>query len=191
MKLDGLRSLNDSMKRGNIDRYHFEYRHSRAVFDVFFFIDEEPFILLFGAKGHAFSFELKVWRGFEIDPLLPYANYLRLCEILNLRYDPANRFSPRGFFEQFNREIPKVAKVNSHARPQDIAKYRRCVEEEDKIYFLSWRNNNARDERVSEANLRKTKDLLGTKAYDICFAKNISSCWTDDPAFAKTAQLPD
>ena len=45
MKLDGLVALYKSMKNQDIDRYRFEYSHARALFDIFFFIDENPFIL--------------------------------------------------------------------------------------------------------------------------------------------------
>ena len=60
MKLNGLVSLYRSMKHQNIDRYRFEYKHGKALFDVFFLVDENPFILLFGTKGDSFSFEVQV-----------------------------------------------------------------------------------------------------------------------------------
>jgi hypothetical protein len=191
MKLDGLVNLYRSMKSQGIDRCRFEYRHGRALFDVFFFIDDSPFILLFGAKGEAFSFEVEVTSGFNINPTLDSATYKELCRILGLEYDPNNPFSPKGFFAQFNQHVPRTASINANAEPHDIAQYRNVAEEEDKIYFLGWRNNDRRGERVSEVNLAKTKDLLGKKAYDRCNSKNISSCWTDDPDKAKKAQLPE
>ena len=56
MKLDGLVELYKSMKVQGIDRYRFEYKCGRAVFDVFFFVDGSPFLLLFGVKAENFSF---------------------------------------------------------------------------------------------------------------------------------------
>mgnify|MGYP006273080993 FL=1 len=99
--------------------------------------------------------------------------------------------APRFFFVQFNKNVPNVASINVKAEPHEIAQYRKVAEEKDKIYFLGWRNNDVREEKVSETNLAKTKDLLGKKAYARCSSKNISSCWTDDPAKAKTVQLPE
>lgn len=191
MKLDGLVDLYRSMKDQGIDRYRFEYRHGRALFDVFFFIDESPFILLFGAKGEAFSFEVEVEAGFNINPTLDSTTYKELCRVLGLEYDPNNPFSPKGFFAQFNQNVPHAASINTKAEPHEIAQYRNVAEEEDKIYFLGWRNNDLRGERVSETNLTKTKDLLGQKAYNRCNSKNISSCWTDDASKAKKVQLPE
>lgn len=98
MKLDGLVELYRSMKDQGIERYRFEYRHGHTLFDVFFFIDESPFILLFGAKGEAFSFEVKVIAGFNIDPTLGSDTYRELCRVLGLEYDPNNPFSPTVFF---------------------------------------------------------------------------------------------
>lgn len=191
MKLDGLVGLYRSMKKQEIDRYRFEYRHGRALFDVFFFIDESPFILLFGAKGEAFSFEVEVGVGFNINPTLDRGTYKELCCILGLKYDPNNPFSPKGFFAQFNKHVPHTASINNKVEPHQIAQYRSIAEEEDKIYFIGWRNNGLRGERVSETNLAKTKCLLGQKAYERCKSKNISSCWTDDPAKAKKVLVPE
>ncbi|MCP5007235.1 MAG: rloe protein [Planctomycetes bacterium] len=190
MRLDGLIDLYRSMKDQVIDRYRFEYRHGKALFDVFFLIDESPFILLFGAKGETFSFEMEVKAGFQINPTLDKETYKELCRVLGLEYDPDNPFSPKGFFEQFNNNIPKNASANSKAEPQDIAQYRNIAEEEDKKYFLGWRNSDIRAERVTETNLMKTKELLGQRAYARCASKNISSCWTDDPVKGAHSAIP-
>ena len=191
MKLDGLIALYKSMKNQEIDRYRFVYKHGKALFDVFFFIDESPFVLLFGVKGGALSFEVEVKKGFNINPKLDNQTYKELCRILGLKFDPNNPFSPKKFFETFNKSIPKSASKKSEVKPQHIAQYRSIAEEEDKIYFLGWRDNKKRGERVSETNLKKTRDLLGKKAYECCKSKNISSCWTDDPGKAKKFELPE
>jgi len=191
MKLEGLIELYKSMKDQDIDRYRFEYKHGKALFDVFFFVDENPFILLFGTKGDNFSFEIQVRPGFQIYTQLDNETYSELCRVLGLEFDPNNPFSPKGFFEQFDQAIPINAKITSRANPHDIAVYRSVAEEEDKIYFLGWRNNDIRSETVSNTNLQKTKDLLGFNAYKCCLSKNISSCWTDDPDKAKKVKLPE
>ena len=189
--LNGLVALSKSMKDQDIDRYRFEYRHGKALFDVFFFIDEKPYVLLFGAKGENFSFEVIVSCKFEIEIYLDNTTYYGLCRVLQLRYNPDNRFSTRGFFEEFNQATPSKAKVTSIPEPHEIANYRSVAEEEDKTFFLSWRNNAKRGDQVSETNLMKTKQLLSYKAFERCKDKNISSCWTDDSTKAKKYKLPE
>ncbi|CAJ0780862.1 hypothetical protein LMG18090_01245 [Ralstonia mannitolilytica] len=50
MKLDGLATLYKDMRAKKLERIRFDYRHGRVSFDVFFFIDGSPFVLLF-ARG--------------------------------------------------------------------------------------------------------------------------------------------
>ena len=141
MKLDGLIPLYKSMKSQNIERYKFEYKASKAVFDVFFFIDGSPFLLLFGVKAENFSFELEVNNGFVIDHNIDRSTYKRLCEVLGLEFDPKRPFSPWNFFSEFNGKIPEQAFEHQKAKPHDVAQYKNIAEEADKIYFVGWRDN--------------------------------------------------
>lgn len=177
------------MRGQNFDRYKFRYRHGRAVFAVLFFIDTKPFKLLFGCLGTNFAFAVDVHPGFIINPYLG-ENYGRLCEVLGLSPNPDNPFSPAAFFTDFNGRIPRVATRAGVPRPDEIAVYRRDVEEANKIYFCGWRDNTVRGENVTEANLDKTLKLLGQRARDFCEHHNTSSCWTDDPGRAVEARIP-
>ncbi|HPL66620.1 MAG TPA: DUF6037 family protein [Smithellaceae bacterium] len=190
MKLDGLKPLYRSMKDQEIDRYRFGYTNGKASFDVFFFIDESPFILLFGVKGDKLSFEIEIFPGFQINLPLCKETYNNLCMILGLKYDPSNRFSPKDFFSQFNISIPSTANKTSEAKPHEFAKYYPHLEEANKVYFLGWRDNQTRNEHVTTENLLKTRKLLGVKVSEMSLSKNFSSCWTDDPAKAKKFFLP-
>ena len=190
MKLEGLKSLYGSMKSQGIERYKFDYKVGKAVFNVFLFIDSSPFILLFGARGQNFSFELEVKAGFTIDPQIDREAYRQLCRILDLEYDPTQPFSPRKFFGEFDTKIPHQASIDLIAKPHDIAPYRHIAEESEKIYYLSWRDNNIRGNHVKEKNLDKTRKLLGEVAYLRCKDKNISSCWTDCADKAVEMVLP-
>ncbi|MFA6413820.1 MAG: DUF6037 family protein [Syntrophales bacterium] len=190
MKLDGLRQLYRSMKDQEIDRYRFGHKHGKASFDVFFFIDEKPFILLFGVKGDRFGFEIEILPGFQINLPLDKEIYTNLCRVLGLQYDPNNRFSPKDFFEQFDRYVPIRADKSAEAKPHETAKYYPDLEDANKIYFIGWRDNKIRGEKVTAANLLKTRKLLNVKVYEMSFLKNVSSCWTDDPAKAKKHFLP-
>lgn len=189
--LDGLKPLYKSMQAQNIDRYRFAHQHGRIIFDVFFFIDEIPFLLLFGAREYNFSFEFKVERGFRVKPYIDKPEFKTLCNALELTYDPNNPFSPEAFLEDFNSRVSNSANLSGRVKPEEIVIYRRSVEEADKIYFCGWRNNNLRGEHVTTKNLEKTHMLLGANAYKICKLKNISSCWTDERIRASAFRLPD
>jgi hypothetical protein len=169
------------MRSQNIERYKFQYKNGKALFDILFFIDESPFILLFGVKSENFSFELEVKNGFIISTKLDNLTYKELCRVLGLTYNPNSVFKPEDFFVDFNRKIPATANTNNQPAPHDIAPYRSVAEDSDKIYFTRWLDNNTTNNHVTEKNLEKTKTLLGQKAYETCKRKNISSCWTDDP----------
>ncbi|ROS05583.1 hypothetical protein EDC56_1122 [Sinobacterium caligoides] len=158
--------------------------------DVFFFIDDKPFVLLFGVKAANFSFEVEVGKGFAIDPQLDPATYKNLCAALGLKYDPENPFKPFDFFKEFNKSIPGQAASSQKADPHDVVIYRPDVDEADKVYFLKWRDNTKRGENVQSVNLDKTSKLLGEKAYARCRQKNISSCWTDQKKLAKIVTPP-
>ncbi|ELA6781486.1 hypothetical protein RB979_003740 [Vibrio alginolyticus] len=190
MKLDGIIPLYKSMKTEGIDRYRFDYKSGKAVFDVFFFIDSSPYILLFGVKAENFSFELEVKNGFVIGTNLDNDTYKELCRILGLEYDPNRPFSTWNFFNEFNGKIPQQAIKNNVVSPQDIAPYQSVAEEADKIYFVGWRDNSKWGTNVQPVNLDKTRKLLGEKAYIRCKQKNISSCWSDKNDSAVDVKLP-
>lgn len=190
MKLDGLATLYKDMRAKKLERIRFDYRHGRVSFDVYFFIDGSPFVLLFGARGYNVAFEVNVERGFEINPRMSSDDYKALCAALGLVYDPDKPFSPKAFFETFSKHIPTAVPTNHAVRPQDVVRFRRDVEEADKVYYCGWRDNTVRGETVTEKNLRKTRELLGQKAYERCKAKNLSTCWTDNREKAIAFKLP-
>lgn len=190
MKLNGIQSLYSGMRGQSIDRYRFDYKNGKGHFDIFFFIDEQPFILLFGAKGGNFSFEVQVKKGFEIQTMLDKETFNKLLDFLGIKYSPQNPFSTNKFFQDFNQNIPNSARLSNIPKPQEIIKYRKNVEESEKIYFWKWLDNTKQGNHVSEENLEKTKKILGIKAYERCKKKNISSCWTNDKSKEKAATLP-
>ncbi|WP_338018908.1 DUF6037 family protein [Brevibacillus agri] len=190
LKLTGLRDLYADMKIKGIKRYKFAFTYNKVSFDVFFFTDETPFKLMFGVKALSFYFELNVNNGFVIDTNIG-DKYTQLRKILGLQYNPNNPFKTFYFFSEFDKKIPKHANVNNKPEPSDIAYYKKDIEESEKIYFLSWRDNEKCGKQVSPENLYKTRLLLGYDAYLICKRKNISSCWTHDKSLAQSFYLPD
>lgn len=181
MILQGIKELYTSMKQQSIDRYKFNYKNGKGEFDIFFFIDETPFILLFGAIGTNISFEVKVNKGFKINTFLDQKTLNDLKKVLKIKGGGIEKFSTNKFFEHFNQNIPKTAHTRNIPKPKTIIKYKKNIEEADKVYFIGWRDNTKRGDQVSQENLKKTKELLGKKAYKICKEKNTSSCWTDNP----------
>lgn len=185
MKLDRLESLYRSMRAQSIERYSFQFLRNHARFDVLFFTDVAPFELLFGCVKTRLAFTIQVKPGFIISPKIDPISYRTLCDILQLRRNPANPFRTTDFFEEFNRAIPLYADKRHVPPPHKIAVYKRHVEEADKIYFCGWRDNSQRQENATESNLQKTRELLGYSIYEFCKRKNISSRWTDNPQLAK------
>lgn len=189
MILDGLKDLYYDMKKELLKRYKFGFSYNGVAFDVFFFIDEQPFKLMFGVKVRNFYFELDVNKGFEINPFLG-EKYTELCRILNLTFNENSPFKTTYFFEEFNKRIPRTADKGNYPKPHEIGVYRKEIEEADKIYFLGWQDNEKKGQQVSEENLDKTRKLLGFEAYKRCRTKNISSRWTDNERFAKEFYMP-
>jgi hypothetical protein len=189
MKLPGLSVLYKQMKREEEVRSKIEYVHGIVTFDVLFLIDETPFSLMFGAKGHNVSFEFKVGSGFSVNPTIPKDVYRALCRALGLTFDPENPFRVSSFLEHFSDNVPHLLRTKTKAKPQDVARHRRDVEDSDKVYFCGWRDNTKRSEHVTPKNLQKTQELLGEAVYLSCKARNISTCWTDRESDAIEAIL--
>ncbi|CAH0445696.1 hypothetical protein LMG10661_01881 [Ralstonia syzygii subsp. syzygii] len=189
--VEGLRQLHKSMRALDLDRYRFRYRHGRAEFDVFFFADGSPYKLLFGARGHAFAFEFDVQSGYRVIPQLSKDDYKTLCRVLGLTYDPNNPFSVKGFLSDFSSHVPGEATIAGRVSPNDLGPYRPHVDEADKVYFIGWLNHHGQKTDVSEANLAKTRELLGVRAYQTCKTRRISSRWTNDAGKATDYYPPD
>lgn len=188
-KLTSLADLLSRMEDARVDRCHFRFQLHAGDFDVFFFADTSPFVLGFGAIGRNFYFELEVDpKTFETPGVFVKDVYYKLCEILGLRRDPANPFTPSVFLQRVNMAIVGVAFRKT--TPRDLSRYRRDVEEADKIWFCGWRDNTSEGKHVTSMNLIKTRRWLGEQAYLRCKEKNISSRWTDDKTKAKELWLP-
>ncbi len=191
--LVNLRPMYREMRQRELARVRFDYVFRRVKFDVFFFIDDSPYTLLFGVRAHNLAFEIAVRDGFIADTRIDEHSYKRLCGALELRFDPSNTFSPRAFLQEFDKNIPASLPPDHEPRPHELAHYRTDVDRSDGTYFCGWRDNTARNERVSERNLHKTLRLLGKRAHDACLRKNVSSCWTnnpEDPRIRQAAELP-
>jgi len=169
------------MKNDEVKRYKFDFEYNNVNFDVIFFTDENPFILLFGAVGSGLCFEVNVNPGYNIDLMLSKDKYNILKKILHIPHGNTEIFRTKDFFNKFYLEIPKYNKRNSNVKPSDIAPYKKdIIDESEKIYFLGWRDNDLTNEKVSDRNIEKTRLLIGNYEAELCKRKNISSRWTND-----------
>jgi hypothetical protein len=128
---------------------------------------------------------------FSVDSYID--NYYDLCRFLNLQYQSGNHFSTNAFLRDFDNSIPRVIEnfnPRNIPRPRDMIRYYRDVEEADKVYFYGWKDNNIRNENVSQKNLAKTLSLWGIEAHNFCRDYNYSTRWTDIPREEVEMVLP-
>ncbi|QIM16033.1 rloe protein [Leucobacter insecticola] len=178
MELPALRLLHQRMRQESVDRTTFSYRNNRARLDVVFLVDENPYVLLIGARSEApYSFELPVLPGYRV-PLLFNERLKPLMDALGVRPNPDSPFRTSLFLKDLNEHIPDF--VNARDLPTDMLSRRIAasnVEEADKIYFVGWiAHNDGRN--VSPKNLDKTRRILGAATADRCQRSNVSTRWS-------------
>lgn len=185
IKLDELRVLYQSMKSAQRFRVQFEHRHPNngARFVVVFLADESPFKLIIVAKGKVpLVLVVSVHQGFLVYPWLEGADVVaKLKRILGVVAGGEESFSVSKFFRELARSAPKHVTSTADANPAVVARYYNDVDEADKVYFLHFMLHKG-NRHASKINLDKTRKLLGEKCYRECLERNISSCWSADPA---------
>jgi hypothetical protein len=180
MKLTGLENIYKGLKKNNENYFIFTFQKRNIIFNVLFDIFKKPFELCFIQKNKRFHFSIKVELGFVIDPRLGSETYKKLCEILNLKYDPNNRFSPFAFFSEFNKMIPKYSKRVKEKR-ELLDFYIYDIEEPEKLNFggtIEWKKIN-NGKHVSKKNLEKTR-ILFPERYETCKREDISIIYKSD-----------
>lgn len=172
-RLNKIKSLYYSMKQNKKESEKYTFTIKTTDFDVIFLINRTPYELLVGVCGTQFAFVLPVEKGFVTT--LPDCIYYRLCEIIQLNYSE-NHFSSFKFLAELDRAAPFKC-TKRKVRPDEIARFKRDVPENEKIYFYGW-NDHVKDGRKVR-NIKKTREWLGDSVADFCEANNISSMWTD------------
>jgi len=174
MKLTGLENLYRELIKNNEKYFIFTFQKNNIIFDILFDIFKEPFKLHFMEKKMNYNLCIDVERGFNINSKLNSNEYSNLCNVLNLKYDPNNKFSTIAFFNEFNINIPKYFKREKKKR-ELLDFYKKDIEEPDKLYydgFINWKEiNNGR--HASKENLEKTRILYPEK-YDFCKREDVS-----------------
>lgn len=182
MELPALRVLHQAMRSEHVDRTSFSYRNNQAQLDIVFIVDEAPFVLLIGARSRSpHSFELPVLPGYRV-PLLFNEHLRPLMDALGIQASPASRFKTSLFLKDLNAHVPSAPRGGD--LPTDLLAGRAAaadVEERDKVYFVGWvAHNDGRS--VTDANLDKTRRILGAATMNRCRLSNISSRWSALPS---------
>lgn len=191
MKMPGLRALYMSMSEARESRRAFEIRNGRARLRIIFLADDSPMALLISVIGKGFYFEREISKNFELNAYLG-DDYTRLKAALDIGPDATGpAFLTSEFFRAIDREIPDNVSHTKSVAPDDIRPHarRRDVDEADKLYYLGLKSN-GEGRRVTAANLKKTRFILGAVAHARCKRRNLSSCWTDRASEERPFVLP-
>ena len=154
--------------------------NNRYCFSCIFIADEEGKVLYISSLGdNSFTLKVNVKSDFSIDKFgLDKETYVKLCEYLELKYNPDNPFIPREFIIQLDGVFPKEYKK---------AETRECIhaicqanntDEGDKIYFAGWRHWTQK--HTQDDNMEKSAMLVGFRNAMRLQKNNISSCWSAD-----------
>ncbi len=175
MKLDGIIPLYKKLKSSDKTYGVFKFTKNKIDFDIFFDIGISPYKIGFLVINSNFQLWLKVLPRFNIDPFLKKAELNSLIKVLNLKFDPDNKFSTKNFFEEFNSKIPNDFRFVKKQELPKLVNYVYEIEESEKIYYngiIDWDKVNNGNNR-QESNLEKTR-LLYPKLYEQIKDRNIS-----------------
>lgn len=166
------------MKEKNEISASFNFNYNNRGFACIFLGDVMPMLLYLCTVGEAREvFEIVIDENYMTDTYID--DYRKLIEYLNLKFDPNHKFKPVDFFEVLNRNIPNTFQTAAnYSSILSVSSATRDIEEENKIYFLGWRDNPIGN-HVKELNLEKTRLAFGDKIAKISKKINYSSRWTD------------
>ncbi|PEY17194.1 hypothetical protein CN331_17765 [Bacillus cereus] len=107
--------------------------------------------------------------------------YKKLCEFLEIDYTKNGPFKPLDFFKALHNAIPTRARIQLKDRLTCSYSYPTSKDnEQDKIYFRSFLNNDLNGKKRSLENKAKTEKLL-PDAHKVIGTRNISVCFTRTP----------
>lgn len=180
MTLTRLVPLYKKIKQNNETYAFFDFKKNGVTFHIFFDIETKPnYLLGFMVPGTQFNLWIDVTEDFRIDTYIN-EKYGELKEVLNLKSDPKNKFSTNAFFSEFNDKIPSDYIKAPKNVLNDIAIKKYDVEENESLYYLSFRRLPPGWHRT-EKNSEKTRLLL-PKIYErIKDRDNISINYTPFP----------
>jgi len=174
------------MQQVGIVRMRFRVPHPPLGFEGMFLADATPYQLGLACVAHNFTLLFDVSTTYEVSAYIHDAQALAaLKAALGLgRGGPALRVGH--FLQQIDANLPTHARQQDRAWPSDVMRFRRHVEEADRVHLCGWRDNNAYGTKVTPENLAKTRAWIDEATYRWCQQHNISTRWTDDPTQALT-----
>ena len=175
MKLDGLIPLYRKLKSSERTYGFFKYTKNKVDFDILFDVGKIPFKIGFLVLNNNFQLWIDIKNGFIINPFLNKTDLVELFEILNLKYDPENKFSTKKFFHDFNSKIPNDFRLLKTLELSKLISSTYDIDEPNKMYYngiIDWDKVNNGNNR-QDKNLEKTR-LLYQKLYEQIKDKNIS-----------------
>ncbi len=180
MTLTRLIPLYKKIKQNNETYAFFDFKKNGVTFHIFLDIETKPnYLLGFMVPGTQFNLWIDVTEDFKIDTYIN-EKYGEQMEVLNLKSDPENKFSTNAFFSEFNEKIPSDYMKAPKNVLNDIAIKKYDVEENESLYYLSFRRLPPGWHRT-EKNSEKTRLLL-PKIYErIKDRDNISINYTPFP----------
>jgi len=187
--MEGLARLHASMQDIGLIRAKFRVRHNHLTFAGLFLADVTPYELALACLGHDFVLIFDVTRDYEVRAYLG-DQYGALAVALGTNAGSGNPLRSSDFLREIDAALPRSVGLGDRPTPADVVRVYRDVEEADKVHLCAWRDNSLRKERVTPANLAKTRRLIDQAAYDFCKRHNLSTCWTDDPRRAIATDLP-
>lgn len=185
IKFENLDVLFNEMKNDNNPdqpnrfRRQFQITYNEVDADVIFVADTNPFTLNFGIHDKNIFFTIPVERGFLVKTFLDKDLLHLIYLAFEIKYDEDNKFSTKNFIEALSKKMPCHINQTHPTKPIDLAPHNRDVDEVERIYFVSFKNNNTQNHQVR--NLDKTLKMMGLEAYEFCKANNMSTCWSDHP----------
>lgn len=184
-----LGALHHKMQRQGLQRVVFEGTNHGASVRTLFITDDEPMVLCIAVTHHSGSptcaFEWAVdMPGYRVRAFLG-PQYGELLDALDLDPNRAGDvpFKPGDFLSNVLSQAPKTVTAAAEPKPSQVMQLRvgTTVEEQDKVFFVGWRNNPERGQHVTAANLAKTRRLIGRECAEMCERRNISTRWSHLP----------
>lgn len=158
----------------------FQFHFRNIEFSIIYVNDCRPQELLFGARHHNIFFKIAVYDDYKIYPIILDSALFAIRDAIRVNVVSTERLLSKPILEAFSAIIPEEALPTRVPSPEEILSTSRDVEDESKVYFVTWilhRNPAERD--VTDENLAKTRRACGEEFYRYCKEYRISSKWTD------------
>ncbi|MEF7497255.1 DUF6037 family protein [Lysinibacillus sphaericus] len=197
IKLDNLSELHLSMIQNNFDYQVFDFKYNNIEFSALLIYEVKDFTNLNSKKSYTLSiFKKGTVENMSFDLVQKnnalfinsyledrYKKITNFLDHKNINYDPNNPFKPRNFFMYVDRNSPTNANNNFLDR-KICAKYYPTTKnnEQDKVYFYSFRDNNKYGQNRSPENYWKTEMFI-PEANEVIGNRNLSVRFTAEEKY--------